>query len=166
VRLRTRFPETSVESGRSLVLEQRAAPPYDQAPTSRSLQPCSLSRGPYQIRATLTDTVTRARRRIFGGAFNILRRTPSEAGSPQHEALIRPFAAGRRTAHDLAAELEMQGPAIDGTDLPMRCDQSLLHRIKTWHVQNYLKCRGSEPCLGSRPIRRFGRAFSELARGR
>jgi len=57
------------------------SPLTDQAPTSRSFTLQSLSRGTYQISATLTDTVTGETQNSEGVTFFV--RQPSEL-SPQH----------------------------------------------------------------------------------
>ncbi len=57
------------------------SPLTDQAPTSRSFNLQSLSRGTYQISATLTDTVTGETQNSEGVTFFV--RQPSEL-SPQH----------------------------------------------------------------------------------
>ncbi|HLZ96991.1 MAG TPA: DUF4124 domain-containing protein [Steroidobacteraceae bacterium] len=57
------------------------APLTDQAPTSRSFALQSLSRGTYQISATITDTVTGETQNAEGVTFYV--RQPSEL-SPQH----------------------------------------------------------------------------------
>jgi len=57
------------------------SPLTDQAPTSRSFTLQSLSRGTYQLSATLTDTVTGETQNSDGVTFFV--RQPSEL-SPQH----------------------------------------------------------------------------------
>jgi len=58
------------------------SPLTDQAPTSRSFTLQSLSRGTYQISATVTDTVTGESQNSEGVTFYV--RQPSEL-SPQHQ---------------------------------------------------------------------------------
>jgi hypothetical protein len=78
VRLRL---DPDLKSNQAIGWYLNGSPLTDQAPTSRSFTLQSLSRGTYQISATLTDTVTGETQNSEGVTFFV--RQPSEL-SPQH----------------------------------------------------------------------------------